>query len=95
MSWKPDARQMELLVEYRKAPPERIAAALGITEAELAAFAGRLAATRVVVDTKPATRIRKSPEALGHGTVPIRAARLFERDDTIRERCWRLPDDLR
>ena len=50
MAWKPSTRQIEIVDQYLHArmSPARIAAALGIAEAEFTSWAGRLIATREV-----------------------------------------------
>ena len=77
MAWKPSTRQIEIVDQYLHArmSPARIAAALGIDEAEFTAWAARLAATRDIVPIEAPLLI---PE-LGVHEARMAADRLFEK----------------
>jgi hypothetical protein len=75
--FEPSTRDMELIasLSIARAPPARIAAALGISEPEYAAWCTRLALGRAYVPAVviPARRVRVVPERLRY-----RAERYFE-----------------
>jgi hypothetical protein len=79
MIWKPDTHQLETIavLGHARATTAQIAAALGITEAEFAAWAGRLALGRAW-SVLPPMPVAKAPKPVAPVDPRIRAERLFE-----------------
>ena len=75
MNFRPTPKQLELIsLTHARAPVDKICAALGITEADFSAWAGRLAVGRAWSALPPAA----APEPVAPVDPRIRAQRLFE-----------------
>jgi hypothetical protein len=81
MIWKPNTHQLEAIavLGHARATVGKIAAALGITEAEFSAWAGRLALGRAW-SVLPPIPVAKVVPPLAPLDPRIRAQRLFEGD---------------
>jgi hypothetical protein len=81
MTWQPTTRDLETIATlgHARAPVAKICAALGLSEAEFSAWAGRLALGRVW-SAMPPIPVAKAPEPTEPRLARIVADRLFEGD---------------